>query len=524
MKKILYKFKYIFIFSIVLLLLLSSFKQTRARNIPGEGEDCPNGVHDCVIKYGGIDDEWLCTNRICIYKTPPFLDSFLKAVKSDEEKGSLSHQSYAILSLVDLANAAIVGMTGDVTNPERTGYRNNGLIGVLANLTGSLYSNPPASGIEYFADLGRNFGLVKPAYAQGIGFSGLKNLLPLWKASRNLAYIFSTIAFMAIGMAIMFRVKLDPKTVITFQNAIPKMVIALILVTFSYAITGLMIDFMYLIIYLGVLAIGQTGWLGNAASVGREQAKYISLTFKDALGLIFGGELKAIYSILGGFLGTGIVATILIALGGIVGTASAGLGALVASLPLLILLIIALFCVFKLFFALLTCYLYIIISLIVGPLQITMGVLPGNQSGFGGWFKNLMANILVFPAVAMALLLGWLLAGAHGPAWVPPVLGTSGGALPSILGFAILLLLPKIPDIVKTSITKAKPSGYGTAIGEALGPAKFGGKVVIGGGVERGYDALTGVHGGRTVVAPGSVGRGVLDVLKSGADRMLKKM
>ena len=50
-----------------------------------------------------------------------------------------------------------------------------------------------------------------------------------------------------IGFMVMFRRKIDPKTVITVQNALPKIVLALLLVTFSYAIAAFMIDLMYLV-------------------------------------------------------------------------------------------------------------------------------------------------------------------------------------------------------------------------------------------------------------------------------------
>jgi len=366
-------------------------------------------------------------------------------------------------NLVISANQAILG-------PENSDYRamaGNGAIASVGNLIAGLYSNPPASSITYFADILHNLGLAKPVYAQGIGFSGMSNLLPLWKASRNLAYILFIVAFLYIGLAIMFRVKISPQAIVTIQSALPKLIIALILVTFSYAIVGLMIDLMYILIYLGVLAIGQTGWIEN---VPYEQARYTSLSFADGMGLIFSGEAKALIGILGGWFG-GVAMTLAL---GIIGfaLASTGWGAVAALLPVLIIGIIALFCIFKLFISLIGCYIGIIISLIVGPLQIMLGVIPGNEGGFGSWFKNLMANILVFPAVALAILIGWLLCGKHGPTWTPPVIAPSGGALTPIIGFGILLLLPKIPDIIKNAF-KIKPAGYGAAIGQAFGPAKF---------------------------------------------------
>jgi len=46
---------------------------------------------------------------------------------------------------------------------------------------------------------------------------------------------------------IMFRIKINPQTAITIQLALPKLIITLLLITFSYAIAGFMIDIFYLI-------------------------------------------------------------------------------------------------------------------------------------------------------------------------------------------------------------------------------------------------------------------------------------
>ena len=62
------------------------------------------------------------------------------------------------------------------------------------------------------------------------------------KAFRNFAYVLITLLFIIMGLMIMFRVKIDPRTVVSFQSALPKIIMALILVTFSYAIVGLLID------------------------------------------------------------------------------------------------------------------------------------------------------------------------------------------------------------------------------------------------------------------------------------------
>jgi len=108
-----------------------------------------------------------------------------------------------------------------------------------------LYTNPPASGIQYFADLGNKLKIVKPALAQqdeGIGFNLMKTTQPIWQVFRNITYILFVFILVGMGFAIMFRVKISPQAVITFQSALPRIVIALILITFSYAIVGLLID------------------------------------------------------------------------------------------------------------------------------------------------------------------------------------------------------------------------------------------------------------------------------------------
>src|SRR5258708_14361646 len=52
---------------------------------------------------------------------------------------------------------------------------------------------------------------------------------------------------------IMFRVKISPQVVVSVQSALPKIAIALVLVTFSYAIAGFLIDIMY--VFVGLFSL-----------------------------------------------------------------------------------------------------------------------------------------------------------------------------------------------------------------------------------------------------------------------------
>lgn len=469
-----------------------------------------------AVDYGGTCDSntecggYLCdtTRHVCTAYLPPppsSLEKFQTIVKKSEEKGETNLQWYlgssngTIEATTNALTGLIVGNNIDWDQLSQGNFQNariGGAYGFTSNLVAQILTVPPVSSREYFADLGRNFGIVKPAYAQGIGFSGLSKLLPLWKATRNLAYILFVVVFLATGLAIMFRVKLDPKTVVTIQNAIPKLIIALILVTFSYAIVGLLIDFIYLIIYLGVLALSGPIQMVNDSktAIADTQSKFSSLSFGDGIEVIFSGFVSII---------TGATTAPLFAAGilGLVGGAlvagvGAALGLSIAALPILIFGVIALFLIIKLFFALLMCYISIIISVIVAPLQIMLGALPGSTMGFGSWFKNLLANILVFPAVALLLLIGQILTQIGGPSWTPPVMGVSGGALTALLGFGMLMLVNKVPEMVKAAF-KMKPAGYGAAIGEAIGAPKMllGKAIGLGttvAGINKSYGEITG--------------------------------
>jgi hypothetical protein len=116
----------------------------------------------------------------------------------------------------------------------------------------------PVSSNEYFASLFYNIGIPinTPAYAQvGVGFDVFQPVLSLWRAFRNIAYLLYVVVFVIIGFMIMLRRKIDPQTVISIQSALPRLVITLLLITFSYAIAGLVIDFMYVAIYVPVFLL-----------------------------------------------------------------------------------------------------------------------------------------------------------------------------------------------------------------------------------------------------------------------------
>src|SRR3989344_5840422 len=166
-----------------------------------------------------------------------------------------------IAGTIDSLNTHLLGESW--LHPEtNTITQGKGALNATAGLVAGLYSTPPASGVGYFAQKIQDFNPVKPAYAQeGVGFSALSPVQPLWTIFRNASYVGFVIVFVIMGFMIMFRAHISPQAVATVQDSIPRIVVALILVTFSYALAGLMIDLMFLIINIAINLFAQSGFI-----------------------------------------------------------------------------------------------------------------------------------------------------------------------------------------------------------------------------------------------------------------------
>jgi hypothetical protein len=138
------------------------------------------------------------------------------------------------------------------------------------NLWGLVFaSDRPLSGISYAREKLQKLSLVPVAHARtvGFGFNKLEVIQDMWKAFRDIAFGLFVIVAVVFAFMIMFRVKLSPQTVISVQSALPKIIVALILVTFSYAIAGLLIDLMYVVI--GLISVVLLPITGHTAICGR---------------------------------------------------------------------------------------------------------------------------------------------------------------------------------------------------------------------------------------------------------------
>lgn len=350
-------------------------------------------------------------------------------------------------------------------------------MGMVINLIAMTYTHPPASGYAFVHDTLANAGLVKPAYAQGIGFAGLAPLLPLWKTVRNIAYMAVVIVMLAIGFMIIFRMKIDPKTVISVQAALPRIVVALILITFSYAIVGFLIDIMYLVMAVIISIIGSNMGL-SSSEIAEFQNIHITGGITTLGGFIFSGGANSARDFLtlffkGGLFGLGGAGL----LGGLwnflkLNYISAIVGFVLPSVIFLFILVLGLLFTFiRLLLLLINSYIQLLISLILGPIILLTEAIPG-RAAFKSWILNVMANLSVFPTTVAILMFALFLSNANinSPLWVPPFIGFPGG-FAAFLGIAIIFITPVLVAKVK-KIFKPQPLlpiSAGTAISPLSG-------------------------------------------------------
>ena len=293
-----------------------------------------------------------------------------------------------------------------------------GLLGVTGRAMAYLYSDPiMPSSKEYVADLLGNMGVkpVQSAFAQGTGYTAMSPFLPFWKVFRDVAYSLYIIMFVVVGIMIMLRTKISGQTIVTIQSALPNLLITLVLITFSYAIVGFMIDLMYFLIYFLVYLVAAAGIISDPTKLITRFMSY------SAWSVIFAGRnsiisavAASINSVLFG-LGTGGIG----ALGAVAGVISmAGVGYLIVAVAFAIAML-------KLMFALVKAYVMLIVQTITAPLQLLMNALPGSKS-FGTWLKTTASYLIPFPVAAAMFIFSAILVGNPADRTILPSLDLSG--------------------------------------------------------------------------------------------------
>lgn len=354
---------------------------------------------------------------------------------------------------------------------------------VLAEL---FTGNRQLSTISELKRWGGNLHIIPEAKAQeGFGFSKLDIVREFWTFSRDATYSLIVIAAIAMAFMIMFRVKLSPQTVITVQSAIPKLIITLILITFSYAIAGFLVDLVYVVIGLAAAIISQADGVtwsdiyrsmttGSGGLLGSMAIYALCFTVATSFALISPDSLFTIIKPL--------------------------LGSILVFIVVAIAFIVLFFAAFKAFWTLIKALALFYITVIFAPFYILAGIVTPSM-GFGAWLKAALSNLAVFPVVSILLnfsfkflvasleiaLESWPdiglfhnLLSSMGidrtgvtESWVPPLLnsglvpGNINATIFLFTSLAMIMLIPKAADIVK-GFFSGRPYPLGTGIGEAM--------------------------------------------------------
>ena len=418
--------------------------------------------------------------------------------------------------LIDITSALICQLIGiDVVNPaqsclgidgstgkigfaptDTTQPRVGGAIGTLTNMI-SMTFKIPVQTKEYTSYVASNFNLIKPAHAQTTGFDNLSALLSLWRKVRDLTYFGFVVIFVVLGFSIMLRVKLDPRTVMTIQNQIPKIVISIILITFSYAIAGLLIDLMWVSTYTGINILtdatpacedGSTLAQVGTNSLYMTPFHYVSRILQCHIG---GGMTELSYNV-GQALGDIVTTMFFSVLGMDPGTnpscdifnidqcLNRFVSFIVGLLAFLAVIIAILIQLARVWLSLIKSYIFIILYTLLGPIWIFAGLMPGNTNfGFTQWLRRMLFALSIYPATVLLLLVASVLISdenlrnpviSNGQDFVPPLISNPSisNNVGYIIALGVILLAPQVIEMMREAF-KAPPSKYGADVFKSLG-------------------------------------------------------
>jgi hypothetical protein len=318
------------------------------------------------------------------------------------------------------------------------GEWDRGLASSTGRVAGLAYSGPSIHVGDYVrTELADNL-LNSQANAQTIGTDALSPIQPYWEAMRDIAYALFLVVMVVIGFMIMFRTSVSPRVVVTFTNALPRIVLGLVLITFSFPIIAFIVD-------VGVVFASEL------------VARTINFAFEQQV------------------TGTGVaefisnIPTILIAytIAGPLGTLISGNGeefiglsfAFIFSLGFLILFGLTLIRV-------LAAYAEILVRTIFSPILFLIGSLPGQEGAVSDFFKKITAKALVFPVTAFFVLLGAALTTSGiteitSSSAFERISGESplltGGMLGPLLGLIMLALAFKSPAFIEEAFGMGRP-------------------------------------------------------------------
>lgn len=389
----------------------------------------------------------------------------------------------------------------------------------VAGMADQMLSTKPASGTKYISYVAQDLFGVPEVNAQegGFGFNALQPLQSVWAASRNAAYALMTLAVIALAFMIMFRTKISPQASVTVQSAIPRIIIGLILITFSFAVAGFIIDLAYVI--QGIIS----ALISSSTLVTEGQQALGAVELFNRINDVRTGIVSY------GLITVGIVLVLVVTVGVPLSGVTGGLSVVAGVILAIIVLIVFIVALVKIFWLLLKTYVMIIFHVIALPFAALGYVAMPSSNPFLQLLRSLIGHVSVFVTVSIVVmfahLIFWNMAGgtltsvfANGvpgeifnpygssvgsfttgavtaSLGVPGFAGLDTSQIALFVGLVILLMAASIANNIKSLIITGRPDSRGDGlIGAGIVGGIAGG---ISGGVVKGAQGLIGGYFGQ---------------------------
>jgi len=184
----------------------------------------------------------------------------------------------------------------------------------------------------------------------------------IWKFVRNLSLAALSLIMLVIGIMMINRSKINPQTVVTIQYALPKLIIAVILIVFSYPIGATLANFFW---YLP----------GGINSL-------VALQLKNTIPPLLGQLWNTTWN------QPNIGSSIIFLFTTLLSQATLVAVTLVVGLLVAIVAIIQYIIIVIKFFI---CYAKIAFEIVMSPGVFVLSAIPGNDDRVSGWFKKVLA-------------------------------------------------------------------------------------------------------------------------------------
>ena len=440
----------------------------------------------------------------------PTLDQFITKV-GDAAPNEIFGERYTFAQVNWIINSLFYLLAGPISNCANQSTdvvacleaafnsADTGAVLPLARMVDMMNTTKPLSGTDYVAQRLHKLNIIDTTYAQtpdantaGFGYANsLAVILPLWVGVRDAAYALVIFAILILAFMVMLRAKISPQAAITVQSALPRIAIGLVLITFSYAIAGFMVDLIFVL--QGLIA----GILSSTTSLSHATAIDIFTSLNDVNGSMF--ALCGLYII--AFLG--LMATV-VAIGGAasIGVGPIGLfvGITVSVVVALVFIIMTLVTLCKIFWLQLKTITTILLLVVASPLLMLVGIVQGGT--FSSWIKKIFGHLVVFLAIGVMMMLahtillsttdngGWVQLAANGFGWNKFGINTlpdpkptayfptqfnwgSIGQVGLFISIGIFMSIPSLASAARDSVLHGKGNfgfdSFNTATGGAAG-------------------------------------------------------